>query len=83
MEPQITSIKIKLGKKEAELTIEEAKKLKSALEDVFGVKKDTEVIHHYDWWHPWKIYTYQEPYKQDWGTVYCKNTSQTLCLDIN
>lgn len=40
---EITSLKLKLGRTEATLTIDEAKKLKKILEEIFGVK-EVEVI---------------------------------------
>lgn len=59
---------IKIGKKDITLSIEEARKLKTALEDLFGkeVIKEVKHEHHYDW--------YYKPYwGNDWGTnkFYC------------
>ena len=90
----IQSIKILMGKKEVELSIEEAKKLKSALEEIFGVKiiEKTEHIHHHDYFRYWKPY-YVNPIHYDFGDVfYCNSTAggdstnisnqQQLCLSI-
>ena len=95
MEKEVTiqSIKITMGKREVELSIEEAKKLKKALEEIFGTKviEKTEHIHHYDnWGQYWPRY-YNAPKPFDWGTVYCstaKGTANTdnmqnLCLTIS
>ena len=49
-EVKIETIKIKIGKREVELTIEEAKKMKELLNDLFGkeiVKEITKEEHHY------------------------------------
>jgi len=47
---EVTSINFTLGRKEVSLTMDEAKKLKLLLDEMFG----KEVVHHYDnnwWWH--------------------------------
>ena len=96
-EVTIQSIKIIMGKKEVELSIEEAKKLKKALEEIFGEKviTKTEHIHHHDyyrWFQPYYGYTYESPKKYDYGIVYCstakgstggQSNMQNLCLTIN
>jgi hypothetical protein len=65
-EIKVESLKISIGKKEIELNIDDAKKLKKALEDIFG----KEVVHeyHYDWW-----YRPYQPYTPYWGTITCGN----------
>ena len=91
-EVAVTHIKILMGKREVELTVEEAKKLKAALEEIFGQKvvEKTEHIHHYDYWPKWYKY-YDSPVKYDFGEVYCSDRSKntirgssdnTLCLSI-
>lgn len=94
MEKEITikSIKILMGNREVELSIEEAKKLKKALEEIFGEKivNKTEHIHHYDRYGLWPYYakaTFESPKKYDFGTVYCSTTKsdsnmKNLCLSI-
>lgn len=69
-EIKIDSLKISIGKKEVELSVEEAKKLKKALEDIFG--KEVVHEHHHDWWY--RPYISTVPYPYSWGTVYCGTT---------
>lgn len=87
----IQSIKILMGKREFELSIEEAKKLKKALEAIFDTKviEKTEHIHHHDWYrhYDWNRFyvTNATPTKFDFGDVYCstaKGVNSQLCLDI-
>ena len=99
MEKEVTiqSIKILMGKREVELSIEEAKKLKKALEEIFGTKviEKTEHIHHHDYYryYDWNKYYVSVPQKYDFGTVYCSSANgitaqggsqnmQNLCLSI-
>ncbi len=55
----IKKVVLNLGGKEISLTIEQAKKLKGSLEELFGKEIIKEVIHdhHYDW--HWR---YRDPY---------------------
>lgn len=52
-EVKINNIVLNVGKKEIVLTVEQAKKLKSLLEDLFGkeIIKEVKHEHHYDWWY--------------------------------
>lgn len=80
-EVSIQSIKILMGKREVELSIEEAKKLKKALEEIFGTKviEKTEHIHYHDYfrYYDWnKYYCVDSPKKYDFGTVYCSNSAK-------
>jgi len=97
-EVSIQSIKILMGKKEVELSIEEAKKLHKALAEIFAEKVVEKTVHHYDHyrhydWNRFYCTNTADIKKFDFGTVYCQastgdNTSnakmmnQTLCLDI-
>lgn len=73
-EIKVESLKISIGKKEIELNIEDAKKLKKALEDIFG--KD--VVHEYhDCWY----YRPYRPYQPYWGTIWCGGTSTIATLN--
>jgi monoamine oxidase len=56
----IKNVVVKIGEREIVLTIEEAKKLKDALEGIFGkeVIKETKIIHEHDW--------YEKPYVWPW-----------------
>lgn len=97
-EVSIQSIKILMGKKEVELSIEEAKKLHKALAEIFQEKIVEKTIHHYDYYrhYDWnRFYVSSQPQKFDFGTVYCStakvtnaeqsfkgNATNTLCLDI-
>lgn len=82
---EISSIKITIGKKEIDLSPEDAKKLHQALNDMFGEKK-TEVVHHYDYYRYWPIYSTPTYPKYDWGTVYCttaKGNDASLAVNIS
>ena len=56
---EIKNIEFKIGKKQLNLTVEEAKKLKAILDELFGkeIIKEIREIHHYDypyrWW--WQL----------------------------
>jgi hypothetical protein len=56
----IKNVVVKIGEREIVLTIEEAKKLKDALEGIFGkeIIKETKIIHERDW--------YEQPYVWPW-----------------
>jgi len=84
----IDSLNIKIGGREISLSVAEAKKLKKALEDLFG----KEVVHeHHDHWY-YKYY--QKPYQPYWGEIwwggasvdnnkqYISNKSEVLCMSI-
>ena len=84
----IQSIKILMGKKEVELSIEEAKKLKSALEEIFGktVIEKTETIHHHDYYryYDWNRYFQPSPKVYPmWGQVYCQAGNTNLNTSEN
>lgn len=64
----IDSLNIKIGGREISLTIEEAKKLKTALEDLFG-KDIIKIVEHQ--WHYSQPY---HPYYPRWGEVWCGGT---------
>lgn len=73
---EITSLKLKLGKTEATLTINEAKKLKKALEEMFGVR---EVIREIDKSYP--IYIETHPWRPYWRYpeyTWCSNDNNTI-----
>jgi len=73
---EIMEIKLLLGKKESTLTIEEAKKLKKVLDELFGkeiVKEEHH--HHHDGYYPrWYWYDYSIPYYQPLYQPWCENT---------
>jgi hypothetical protein len=65
----IKNVVVKIGDREIVLTIEEAKKLKDALEGIFGkeVIKETKIIHEheYDWYR--EPFTWPKPsYPKPW-----------------
>ena len=65
MKIQIDGIKLTVGKKKLEITIDEAKELHRALNDLFKV----EVVHHYNnhwWYHPQPII---QPYEITYDTT--------------
>lgn len=47
---EIKGIRLQLGRKEIELTVDEARNLKRALEDLFGRDVVREVHDHWHWW---------------------------------
>jgi hypothetical protein len=74
---KVESVNIKIGGREINLSVEEAKKLKSALEDLFG----KEVVHEYldKWyWRPYQQYPLTPFY---WGTVNCQATNAGITAD--
>lgn len=83
-EIKIDSIKINIGKKELNLSVEDAKKLKVVLEDLFG--KEIVHQHHDHWWYR-NQYLSNNP-QWTYATTYATNTANitegnTLCATIN
>ena len=90
--PEITKIVVKLGDKPTELTIDQAKALRDALNELFGkdvIVKEEHHHHHHDW--PWywnrPIYTYQPALQQpafptpQWQ-ITCQSDKQTVECSI-
>ena len=69
----IKKIILDLGGKEVELTTGQAKKLKEALDEMFGKEI---VVHHHDYWQ-WYPYKLCEPNKPYWDTVHTTTTGGT------
>jgi len=61
-EIKIDSLKVVICKKEIELTIEDANRLKNSLEDIFS--KDVICEHHDHWWY------------RSYRVVYCRSISK-------
>ena len=78
-EIKVESLKISIGKKELNLTVEEAKKLKTALEDLFG--KDVIHEHHHDWYY--KYWNTATPYRPMWGEVLCSSNTKGVVGNLN
>ena len=84
MDNIIKELKLQLGKKEVVLTVEEAKKLKEALDELFGkeVVKEVPVPYPYpypvwQWWYPnWTFSTVDGVYR-------ITNTACTVGYDSN
>ena len=83
---EITSLKLKFGKTEATLTVEEARKLKKVLEDIFG--KETFTV--YPSWPiiieketPYWPYPYSQPCYGNNGTYQFDNNTKQLCCSID
>lgn len=77
-EISIDSLNIKIGGREISLSVAEAKKLKTALEDLFG----KQIVHeHHDHW----FYRYSQPYnKPYWGDiVYCSTAKSSNAAELN
>lgn len=54
MDNIIKKIVLDLGKKQVELTPEQCRKLKAALDEMFGKKEEKHYHHHHDiWWPYW------------------------------
>ena len=72
----ITKIKIKMGKKEHEMTMDEAQRMYKDLHELFGTKEV--VVYRDNNWH----WHYPKPY---WGhdQIFCSTTGNTLTLDCN
>ena len=78
---EVKKIVLKIDDKEISLSIEQAKKLKGLLSDMFGkeVVVKEEHHHHYDRW-------YFEPYKITWNTqpaFQYDSKLQVMCCDLN
>jgi len=80
---KIKSVEIEVGEKKLNLTVEEAKKLKNVLDELFGkeiIKEVVELHHHHNHSNPWYWYpplvgpTTGDPIP-DFPTVYCDNGS--------
>lgn len=65
----IKGINLQIGKKEIQLSVEEAKELKKALEELFGEKIVKEEHHHYNGYTYYPYWRWPTPY------IYC-GTSQ-------
>ena len=88
---EIKNIEFKVGKKQLNLTVEEAKKLKAILDELFGKEKIKEVkeIHYHDtpyypyrWW--WEIGRPSGPQYQppDQPPIfYCNDNSGTAQME--
>jgi len=76
---EIKKIVLKLNDKEVSLTIEEAKKLKELLGELFGkdiIKEIVKEEHHYhDNYRPYWVWN--QPY--GYSTLQCGTTTQNLC----
>ena len=81
---EIKKIVLKLNDKEVSLTIEEAKKLKELLGELFGkdiIKEIVKEEHHYH--DNYRPYWYYSPYWAGNGTVYCSTNTATLANAVN
>lgn len=74
---KVNKIVLDIGDKEITLTMEQAKKLKDLLADLFGKEVIKEVHHHHEYW--WKYYpqvTWDTgKFQSDPNIVYCKALS--------
>ena len=82
MDNIIKELKLQLGEKEVVLTIDEAKKLKEALDELFGKEVVKEVYYHdqrpfWQWWYPMcSLSTANGPYR-------ITNSACTVQFDTN
>lgn len=76
---EIKKITLKLGKREVTLSIEEAKNLKEALEELFGKSIVSEEHHHHHHDHSYPYY----PYRWWWCQGTNLDNHQVYCIDNN
>ena len=77
---EIKELTLQLGKKEVVLTVDEARKLKKALEDIFGrdIIREVKEEHHYHDHRPyWGWYYEQKPLQPYY--LCSDNTTKFLC----
>lgn len=74
-EMAVSEIVLKIGQREIKLSVEEAKKLKSALEGLFGkeVIKEVKHEHHYDWYYQPHYYKTNSDWFMDKYSVTCES----------
>lgn len=65
VEVKVEGIRLKVAKREIALTVEEAKKLKKALDDLFGEKPILGVV---PWWSPIYVPWYYGYYEPAWDS---------------
>jgi hypothetical protein len=72
---EIKRIVLDLGDKEVTLSVEQAKKLKNLLSEMFGKEVIEKHIHHDNWY--WKPWYPQQPYYygSSWGNATLKDNS--------
>lgn len=83
---EIKSVEIQLGKEKVKITIEQAKKLKDLLDDMFG-KEIVREKHHYHNSYPWRWHwdcsNVSPLYVGDnSGTITYGASTQSLCLKV-
>ena len=77
---EIKTVNIQVGKKQLSLTVEEAKKLKEVLGELFGkeIVKEVNEIHHYDHY-PYRWYWDYQPTTPITSPIfYCSNGTAQL-----
>lgn len=83
-EIEVKSLKLAIGKREIDLTIEEARKLRTALDEIFGTGTIRHE-HHYDrWWWPASlpIITYTGPDKSNGYSITCNNATGLIRASV-
>lgn len=82
---EIKKLQIKIGKKEVNLSIDEAKQLHAALGEMFGkperVEKVTEVIRDRPYYWPWQSSDYR-PRWSNAPVLTCDSTSGSAIIDL-
>lgn len=80
---EIKKVVLKLGDKEVSLSIEEAKKLKELLSELFGKDVVKEVrIEHHEHYRPNWYWDWQRPYYSTIGTQLYKSADTTIMDDL-
>lgn len=75
----IKKIELDLGGKRVSLTLEQAKKLKSALDELFGAKVEKKYISYpIEPYRP-RRWDWERPYRLDWKESYYTTTSGVTC----
>ena len=77
MSTEVKKIVIQMGKKDVELTLDEAKELRNALDDLFPMKSGPIIVPVYPswpyrYWEPW--YRSVSPVSPESGTLYLSTT---------
>jgi hypothetical protein len=89
MDNIIKELKLQLGEIEVVLTIDDAKKLKNALDELFGKEVVREVYYHdqppfWQWWYPtWSISTSSGPYRITNSACTAQFDTNTMTLKVS
>lgn len=80
---EVTGLNLKLGDKRITLTVEQAKKLKQALDEIFEKKEVIKEIHPYPCPYPYRSPWYWQRETTNYKIEYNDNTSCQVTYDNN